>query len=39
MIFGWMSREHYLEHYDPRRWPAAEQVSAAVRPESKKATA
>ena len=20
MIFGWMSREKYLEHYDPQRW-------------------
>ena len=21
MIFGWMSREQYLEHHDPQRWP------------------
>jgi cytochrome b subunit of formate dehydrogenase len=21
MIFGWMSREKYLEHHDPERWP------------------
>jgi cytochrome b subunit of formate dehydrogenase len=39
MIFGWISRENYLEHYDPRRWPVAEQVPAAARPESKKAPA
>lgn len=23
MIFGWMSREKYLEHYDPERWKLA----------------
>ena len=40
MIFGWMSREKYLEHHDPERWPvAAEQVPASARPESKKAPA
>ncbi len=39
MIFGWMSREKYLEHHDPSRWPVAEQVPAAARPESKKAPA
>jgi cytochrome b subunit of formate dehydrogenase len=40
MIFGWMSREKYLEHHDPQRWPvAAEQVPATARPESKKAPA
>jgi cytochrome b subunit of formate dehydrogenase len=21
MIFGWISRDQYLEHYDPQRWP------------------
>ena len=21
MIFGWISREKYLEHHDPERWP------------------
>jgi hypothetical protein len=39
MIFGWMSREKYLEHHDPSRWPVAEQVPATARPESKKAPA
>jgi cytochrome b subunit of formate dehydrogenase len=39
MIFGWISREHYLEHHDPRRWPVAGQVPAAGRPESKKVPA
>jgi hypothetical protein len=39
MIFGWMSRENYLEHHDPSRWPATEQDAAAARPESKKAPA
>jgi cytochrome b subunit of formate dehydrogenase len=39
MIFGWMSREKYLEHHDPSRWPVAEQVPAAARPESKKVPA
>lgn len=24
MIYGWMDREKYLEHYDPERWPAGE---------------
>jgi len=22
MIFGWMSRDFYLEEHDPARWPA-----------------
>jgi cytochrome b subunit of formate dehydrogenase len=39
MIFGWMSREQYLEHHDPSRWPVAEQVPTPARPESKKAPA
>jgi len=39
MIFGWMSREKYLEHHDPSRWPVEEQVPATARPESKKAPA
>jgi cytochrome b subunit of formate dehydrogenase len=26
MIFGWMSREKYLEHYDPERWPVGEKA-------------
>jgi cytochrome b subunit of formate dehydrogenase len=39
MIVGWMSRENYLDHHDPRRWPVTEQPSASANPESKKATA
>ena len=39
MIFGWMSREKYLEHYDPSRWPVTEQAPATARPESKTAPA
>jgi cytochrome b subunit of formate dehydrogenase len=39
MIFGWISRDHYLEHHDPRRWHITEQAPAAGRPESKKAPA
>ncbi|HEV7969028.1 MAG TPA: cytochrome b/b6 domain-containing protein [Candidatus Acidoferrales bacterium] len=39
MIFGWMSRENYLEHHDPQRWPVGGPVPAAARPESKKAPA
>ena len=23
MIFGWMSRDFYLEEHDPQRWPAS----------------
>lgn len=32
MIFGSMSREHYLEHHDPERWTPAP-LSRAARPE------
>jgi cytochrome b subunit of formate dehydrogenase len=39
MIFGWITREQYLEHHDPGRWPVAGQVPAAGRTESKKAPA
>jgi cytochrome b subunit of formate dehydrogenase len=39
MIFGWISREQYLEHHDPQRWPVAGPTSAAGRPESKKVPA
>ena len=39
MIFGWMSREKYLEHYDPNRWPVEEKAPAGAQPESKKASA
>jgi cytochrome b subunit of formate dehydrogenase len=35
MIFGWMSREKYLEHHDPERWilgkPAAEATPSRSR--------
>jgi cytochrome b subunit of formate dehydrogenase len=27
MIFGWISREHYLDHYDPSRWHISESGS------------
>jgi formate dehydrogenase subunit gamma len=40
MIFGWITREQYLAHHDPNRWPAvAEQVPTTGRTESKKAPA
>lgn len=41
MIFGWMSREKYFEHHDPRRWRVAGEApaGATARPESKKAPA
>ena len=39
MIFGWMSREKYLEHHDPSRWPVVEEAPATPLPESKKAPA
>jgi cytochrome b subunit of formate dehydrogenase len=29
MIFGWMSREKYLEHHDPQRWPLGERTPKA----------
>ena len=29
MIFGWMSREKYLEHHDPQRWPLGERAPQA----------
>jgi thiosulfate reductase cytochrome b subunit len=32
MIFGWMSREQYLEHHDPRRWPVGEEAPEAGAP-------
>jgi hypothetical protein len=38
MIFGWMSREKYLEHYDPARWPVTEQSSETRESKSTKAT-
>jgi cytochrome b subunit of formate dehydrogenase len=39
MIFGWMSRENYLEHHDPSRWPVTEEKRGAAAAESKKAPA
>jgi cytochrome b subunit of formate dehydrogenase len=31
MIFGWMSRDYYLEEHDPARWPVeATPESAAI---------
>jgi hypothetical protein len=27
MIFGWMSREFYLQEHDPRRWPVNNSTS------------
>jgi len=43
MIVGWMSRENYLEHYDPRRWPVTAQppsgAAAGAPADSKKASA
>jgi len=36
MIFGWMSRDFYLEEHDPRRWlvdaPASAPASKDVGP-------
>jgi cytochrome b subunit of formate dehydrogenase len=29
MIYGWMTREQYLEHYDPSRWPVSGRSSGA----------
>ncbi len=42
MIFGWMSREKYLEHHDPRRWQVTGQppsTAADAAADSKKAPA
>ena len=40
MIVGWMSRDQYLEHHDPQRWPVTGEAPAAARTaESKKAPA
>jgi hypothetical protein len=39
MIFGWISREQYLEHHDPRRWPVGEQPPEAGRAKSKEVPA
>ena len=37
MIFGWITREQYLEHHDPRRWPLGEQDSETAQSPSKQA--
>jgi thiosulfate reductase cytochrome b subunit len=29
MIFGWISRDKYLEHYDPQRWPVDKEAPEA----------
>lgn len=30
MIFGSVSREHYLDHHDPERWPVSDESSSAA---------
>jgi hypothetical protein len=30
MIFGTVSREHYLDHHDPERWPVGGDGSSAT---------
>ncbi len=35
MIFGWITREQYLEHHDPARWPIKEPASEAGPSKSK----
>lgn len=32
MIYGWMDREKYLEHYDPHRWRVGEAASESGSP-------
>jgi cytochrome b subunit of formate dehydrogenase len=39
MIFGWMSREKYLEEHDPSRWIVKEEAPSASATESKRAPA
>jgi len=39
MIFGSITREQYLEHHDPSRWPVGEQTPEAGRPKSKEVPA
>ncbi len=39
MIFGWISREKYLEHHDPQRWPVENQALEGAQVDSKKAPA
>jgi cytochrome b subunit of formate dehydrogenase len=35
MIFGSISREHYLEHYDPQRWDASEKPPSTKVPSTR----
>lgn len=39
MIFGWITREQYLEHHDPGRWPVSEQDSEVGPSKAKKVPA
>jgi cytochrome b subunit of formate dehydrogenase len=39
MILGWITREQYLEHHDPKRWPVGEQAPEAGRAKSKEVPA
>jgi hypothetical protein len=35
MIFGWMSRDFYLEEHDPARWPVGASSSPSRLPGAK----
>jgi formate dehydrogenase subunit gamma len=35
MIYGWMSRDFYLEEHDPARWPVEESASPSQSPNAK----
>jgi cytochrome b subunit of formate dehydrogenase len=39
MIFGWITREQYLEHHDPSRWHVSEQASETGQSKSTKVPA
>jgi cytochrome b subunit of formate dehydrogenase len=39
MIFGWISREKYLDHYDPQRWPLDKEAPEDGRAPSKEVPA
>jgi cytochrome b subunit of formate dehydrogenase len=39
MIFGWITRQQYLEHHDPNRWPAEEAASESAHPKATKVPA
>ncbi len=34
MIYGWISREKYLEHHDPAKWAIGESAQARIATES-----